>query len=430
MKNKILTGLGIFVLTLIPLVSSAQTMDFEEPRFTVGGFMNLEGMKLDPDEDSPFFPKDFSFYLQNINLYFNFNVIKELSAFVEARFLFSPSDGSITRTNNYDNTVVDNQGDTYKWTTLYIERAYMEWKKFQAAKVRAGRMLTPYGIWSQDHGAPAVVSTRLPMYIVPAYVGNKIPGNVTGFELLGDLNFIKNIFINYAAYVANDDTDQDSNADREGSGGDKALGGLLNFKIIPADTLTIDIGGSGYNGRVTRATRNAEGFVDLDLLTQKPVSWVCYQENTFALAHLKLSITSLPFDGIFVLQTEFVKQWAKLDKDQNLAYTVFSFFQIPDPEDYTTMSYYIQAEYHFYNFITPYIRYDYYEADNVAAYYAKSTVAYTAGINLKPYPQLILKAEYARFDHTSWSASDYNNPILNNMNLDQTVYVFSCTMIF
>lgn len=430
MKRKFLTGLIVFILLIIPIVSSAQTMDFEEPRFTVGGFMNFEGMKLVPDKSSEFYPEDFSFYLQNINLYFNFNVINDLSAFIEVKLLFAPSGSAITSSNNYDNTVIDNQGDTYRWSTLYVERAYMEWKKFQSAKIRAGRMLTPYGIWSQDHGAPAVISTRLPMYVVPAYVSSKIPGNVTGLELLGDLNIFRNFFINYAAYVANDDTDQDSNADKEGNKSDKAVGGFLNFKIIPADTITFDIGGSGYNGRVTRATRTPEGLIDIDPLTQQPASWNCYQENTFALAHAKLTVTSLPLDGMFVFQGEFVKQWAKLDRSKNLAYTVFTFFPIADPQDYTVISYYLQGEYHFYNFITPYFRYDYYEADDVTAYYAHKTVTYTTGVNIKPYPQLILKAEYARFDHTNWTASEYNNSIINTINLDQRIYIFSCSMVF
>lgn len=359
----------------------------EENRFTVGGWMNFLAHKAYFEDKNSIIAKSsgdrMEFFLNNINLYFNFNVSKDLLAFAEVRFLFAPGTKTVTdssyNTSYFNNDDTDANGMRSQYGTTYIERAYMEWKTYPFARIRVGRMITPFGIWSQDHGAPVTTTVRLP-FVTSTQPSMGFPSTVTGLEALGSIN-LRNIVFSYAAYVGNNETDLESMGDKDSN---KAYGGFTNFRIPFTSSITIDVGLSAYRGdTILLYNRSAAG-----------VSTYYYnQTSTIGAGHVKLSVASLPLDGEFIIQTEAYIQRVN-EKDVSRMSSFGPIVPITS-HDYTRKVYYIQTEYRMFGILTPYFRFDRLINGDINNYLVNGLDDYNAGINIKPYPNLVLKFEFA-----------------------------------
>ncbi len=380
-----------------------------QQRFTISGFIAFNATKNFIEDDSSTIAsvvsKDFSFALNSLHMYFNFNAGNNLRAFSEIRYTFIPSGERRTDYSGFptiitqpvDNDATDATNVGFDWGTINIERAFIEWNRFGFASLRVGRLLTPYGIYSKDHAATLITSFRQPNTVI-AYSGTAgIPAGITGFELLGQVEIPGlGILTDYSIYVANDNVNgEESVIDQFGD--DKAFGGFLNFQTPQfGNMLTVDFGTSFYRGKnidlyQINSTAGGEQFSK-------------YQTDTVLQAHVKLTMTGLPLQGEFVLQGEFEYYWVDEDDSKIL---VSALGAPVAAENYDGYALYGQLQYTMWNKVTPYFRYEYtLVGDDSIHYVVEKINAYISGLNLKPLSNLVLKLEYAYWDLNSKG----NNP--------------------
>ncbi len=497
MKKMLIGGWILLLFTVFPqkvLFSQVEGEGAEEDmvfmeeierRFNISGFMSFQYQKMDvKSDDNPL--KDLvneqeHFRLNNLNVYLSFNVSDELLAFSEIKFIFAPtgkeartpvdSNGYVYLGDNsttidrvlvtpFDNSAIDNQNSNFKYGSIYIERAYIEWNTLPYATLRFGRYITPFGIWSQDHGDPAVTTVRLPFLVSTPYPTYSMPLWQTGVELVGKLPITDiDLYIDYAAYVGNGISDSESILDEEDK--NKSVGGFLSFKLPPiARMIDIELGCSGYWGERTILFNKTLTPLALVSITDGTAAGnfetdssnnVYYnkQMDTIGAAHMKISVRSLPLGGTLVLQSEYLYQWvdedgARLtDGEWTGAGTryVDMIGQPRNPEDYKFETLYAQAEYQFFSRVTPYFRYEMFNIGSkkdvqVNIRLSKMDV-YTAGLNIKPYNRLVIKGEWARLDmETSgqWMKVDTvtQQPLSlpAELNNDIDVYQASVTLSF
>ncbi|MDY6934768.1 MAG: hypothetical protein SVZ03_11195 [Spirochaetota bacterium] len=434
---KILFGLIVLLLTL-----STQSMLYaqyieEENRYHITGFLQTVYIDFDFDSDdnmlssiSPSQNDNGNFVQSDLNLYFTFFVDKGWKAFSEITFRYSPT-GEIEKEPETTQVVDDSTGEVTLYSTgnmigtpfdssymtptfslskygsIDIERAYIEWNELSYANLRFGRYFTPFGIWQRDHGAPILTSIRLPMLVQAPIIGIGMPKAQTGVELVGSMDVAGTLF-EYMAYVGNGISNADALYDDNKN---KAAGGFLNIKLPTiADKIDLEFGGSGYYGKTTiisqktylldigtsdllDSTNPNNIVVTMDYDPSKD-EYTKKQWDTIALAHLKLSIGSLPFDGTFILQTEGLYQWMDKDNDNRIVNSVHGYPVQEDDAKYYT--YYGQVEYQFYNKIAPYFRYEYMAMDtdiSQTSIIIESSNIYIIGMNFKPKPRIAIKVE-------------------------------------
>ena len=388
-------------------------------------------------------------FSQNLfNIYFTFNAGKNLLAFAEIKFLYAPAatiqtvqydmdgdgniDPGIVYTFPYNNSYIDTQAAKFQYGSICIERAYAEWNALSYATIRFGRYLTPFGIWSQDHGAPVITSMKVPFLVSYPLPNVGMPQSQTGVELLGRFFVNKsNLIIDYAVYVGNGVSNADSTV--EPGDKNKAVGGFLNLSLLSINNkIDIDFGCSAYRGEqsillykganVSFIPSNDLSMINTNFSFDSSLErYSVKQMETAALVHIRISINSLPVGGTFVLQGEGMRQWIE-EKDDDRLVDPFTKLHI-EADNYTFDVYYIQAEYQFWGMITPYFRYEWGKigASNpqpILLY--KNANVYTAGLNVKPVPNFTVKCE--------WYRLDFSNPF--NVNNDVDVYQTSVTLNF
>lgn len=177
----------------------------------------------------------------NFNLYVSKNLTERWRTLAEVRFLYLPNggmnaDGTTTVTAINDPTNFDRP---ITWGGILIERAYAEYDVDQHLTIRAGRILTPYGIWNTDHGSPAIIAAYRPYVIGEQF----FPEQQTGLEAFGK-TFVGEYQIGYHATVSNGRSPVDAVSDPDGK---LAFGGRLEFEAPWAGT--VKLGASGYMGR-------------------------------------------------------------------------------------------------------------------------------------------------------------------------------------
>lgn len=188
-------------------------------------------------------PDSRGFNAGNLNLYVSKNLTERWRTLAEVRFLYLPnggqnSDGTITVTTINDPT---NFSRPITWGGIVIERAYAEYDVDDHLTIRAGRFLTPYGIWNTDHGSPAIIAPYRPYVIGEQY----FPEQQTGVELFGK-TLIGDYRLGYHATVTNGRSPVDAVSDPDGK---PAFGGRLELEAPWAGRLKLGV--SGYMGRYT-----------------------------------------------------------------------------------------------------------------------------------------------------------------------------------
>ncbi|MCB1155993.1 MAG: hypothetical protein H7A25_12885 [Leptospiraceae bacterium] len=448
--------------------SALSTITGEEfkPKFTIGGFVDFQALKAIPVKGSddllykqfsdasiineglfyPMYPANASFRLANINLYTTFQVTDSWKFFTEFRLMtpinnrdqvnygtvtpqgYNLTNGEpISGSGGYDGNGIrlGTQGG------IFIERAYLEWNKYEALGLRIGKFFTPMGLWNQDHGAPILTSIRLPLTVTnPLSLAASPPLWNTGGEVFGKFFLGDEVVFDYIAFVGNG---QCNDCDRVDDDRNKAFGAFGNFKIsnILEDT-DLDIGGSGYNGDRTIVDyypyRNLRPAVDFNtvaatleqqiaaaqqnsIIINTPTSGSFFydrdktsyfrkQNDVYGAGHIKLSMRNLPYEGIFVLQAE---GWRQFTVNYPHYYDAGRTYSSPDPnvknlrlikpENYTVNTYYVQMEYQFFGKYTPYTRYDSLTDNMRTVNSGKYFEAETFGFNWKIDPKLVMKIE-------------------------------------
>jgi len=122
------------------------------------------------------------------------------------------------------------------WGDIAVEWSYLEFVLNNAMRIRAGKNLTPFGIYNEIHDAtPTYNSIRTPWSIYKTEsIGatyDFFPKFSTGIYLLGNHYGPSETSWNYIVYVANGENDT-LNPAEEDENKNKALGGRLGVTLI------------------------------------------------------------------------------------------------------------------------------------------------------------------------------------------------------
>jgi len=208
----------------------------------------------------------------NLNLYVRGNLAPQWTSLAEVRFHFSPvGDKLPPKQAISDPTTPDfidpegkdqvEFGRSFDRGSIEIERAYIEYNPYPWLGVRAGRFLTPYGIWNVDHGSPVLIDVTRPYIIGDAL----LPEAQTGLNAFGEFGAGK-IDAGYHVTVSNGRGPIEQVGDLDKN---KGLGGRLWLRFRSVGELTV--GASGYYGTYT--DRRLEL---IDAATQK-VDWTVWE---------------------------------------------------------------------------------------------------------------------------------------------------------
>lgn len=342
-----------------------------------------------------FKPEHSSFAVGKVNLYAGAELGDNWRSLIEIRFMYLPDGstpqvvGSTSAPVRTDTTVGDytDHGRPVKWGGISIQRAWLEHSFHPAFTVRAGSWLTPYGIWNVDHGSPAIISVFRPYIIGEAL----FPERQTGLEVYGAFNFGPSQ-LGYHVTLSNGRGPIDTYSDLDGN---KAIGGRLFFKH-DAGIGTLTVGTSGYRGRYTDSTDSYSGSASGLTLIHTPT--VRYEE-------LSLAVDAKWEMGGLLVQSEAILN--DVAYDDKVRPTVAAFDGGPPGymPDHRRYGVYGLAGYRT-SFIgtMPYISAEYF--DEGAYAYSAPVSAILGGLNVRPTPRVVLKAQYSYVWFTKVGTTD------------------------
>jgi hypothetical protein len=202
------------------------TTTFDD-KLNIYGFVDFTYTALHFRRASPLFSDARSFAVGNLNIYLSKNLTRTWRTLAEVRLMFAPDPANLYR--------------PVEWGGVRIERVYLEYDLHPKLTIRAGRFLSPYGIWNIDHGSPTIIGTMRPYVIGEQF----IPEHQTGIELFGS-HYIDEYRIDYHATVSNGRSPAEATQDPDGQ---LAFGGRLALTAPWAGTVTL--GMSAYRGRAS-----------------------------------------------------------------------------------------------------------------------------------------------------------------------------------
>jgi hypothetical protein len=321
-----------------------------------------------------------AFYVGNFNLYLTKNLTENVRTMGEVRFLYLPhGNSSLTTGDTVDNSVPDyaDFGRPLRWGGIEIERVYLEWSALSHLTVRAGQFLTPYGIWNVDHGSPTFIPTQRP-YVVGS---NWFPERQTGFELFGNYDIGTSSTVGYHLTLSNGQglaseyRDLDSN---------KAVGGRAYWQWRGLGELRI--GASGYYGTSTNATY-APGMRDGHLYYAERI--------TTQYRNLALAADALWNYKNLRLQAEILAQQVDYTDAGRVQGSSAISGRTNYPIDLHSWGGYFLAGYRFDWFgVMPYGLLQYIDQVTPATGVILDTIAYEAGLNIRPIDSVVLKLSY------------------------------------
>lgn len=148
------------------------------------------------------------FVLGNLNLYFDAQPIEHWRGLMEVRFTNAPQGkitgfgglgGSFQRQSTFTDDSSGAALNAPLWGgSVVIERAWLEYNKLQALKLRFGNFFTPFGIWNEDHGTPTLISLAWPQFMTQRWM----PLRQTGVMAYGN-TFAGSWELGYAATLSN-----------------------------------------------------------------------------------------------------------------------------------------------------------------------------------------------------------------------------------
>ena len=376
--------------------ASAEVMVGEDtPKLELYGFGDFSYVHLLTDRDNILrhyvaaYP---SFYVGHLNLYLSSTLGANWRSLAEVRFTYSPlgddntqaADGSFPVP---DTTAVDyaELQRNFSWGGIEIQRAWIEYQPFDFMSIRGGQWFTPYGYWNDDHGSPTIISVHKPFPISEGI----FPERQTGLIVHGKY-FIDSTAIGYAATLSNGRGPYDAIRDLDNN---KAVGGRVYLDATWFGNLTIGV--DVYRGMFSASTKRYR----IDTSTGKPVAEIYrtvdsrYDELSYG-ADLRWL-----WKGVH-LQAELMCNEAAYE-DKNRPLTV-GFHPSPTfSADYRRIGTYALLGYRIESInLMPYAMVEH--STFTSTDLAPPIVAWTGGLNLRPTPNVVLKAELAHgtFDGT------------------------------
>ncbi|MEO8212941.1 MAG: hypothetical protein ABI560_07100 [Myxococcales bacterium] len=325
-----------------------------------------------------------SFGVSHINLYAEGDIAPNWKSMAEVRFLFQPSGAAGNPTAAQLANPLANSGRTNSATSdfndtnrlvnlggLAIQRAYIEYTASPYLKIRAGRFLTPWGIWNVDHGSPVIIGPNKP-YIVGEQF---FPEAQTGFEVLGTAP-VGDATIGYHLTLSNGRGPADAYEDLDGN---KAIGGrvfLRGYWLGQAD-----IGVSAYGGTVTDRRQQ---IGDLKTQSVEYFNYSHYREVSWA-ADLRWLWKGLHFQNEAAVHD---RAWSDDARPPVVAMN-------GQQADVRRFSMYSLLGYRLPWFnIMPYTIISYYDAGERSAFVgASKLMGYAVGLNVRVQPSVVLKSE-------------------------------------
>ncbi len=325
-----------------------------------------------------------TFFVGNFNIYLSTDFGSNWRALSEIRFLYLPhggSPGGALVGERIDTTVADyaDISRPLRWGGIEIERVWLEYMAHPLLNIRGGQWLTPYGIWNVDHGSPAIIAANRPFIVGEGL----IPERQTGLQIHGS-EFVGSSKLGYHVTLSNGRGPTDAYADLDRN---KAIGGRLFFQnsAVLGD---LTIGVSGYRGRYS--DRISEFVFDADGTATLGATLVEeYDEFAYA-ADLRWI-----YGGLH-LQSEVVGQ----DIVYNDAVRPAAGYGAQGTEaDFRRWGGYALLGYRFdFLGVMPYVNLEYYDSGPTGIW--GKIPAYWFGINVRPVPSIVLKAQYLHADGT------------------------------
>jgi hypothetical protein len=331
-----------------------------------------------------------TFFVGHLNLYLSSTLGENWRSLAEVRFVYSPTgdedkqgtDGTFPVT---DTTVTDyaELQRPFQWGAIEILRVWLEYQPFDFLSIRAGQWLTPYGYWNDDHGSPTIIAVHKPFPISDFM----FPEHQTGLMAHGKY-FIDSTAIGYAATLTNGRGLFSTVRDLDNN---KAIGGRLYVETSAVGNLTLGV--AAYRGRYTASTKHYRVNTD----GPEPVAEL-YRVTDSAYDELSLGADARFLWKGLHLQCEVMSNEAAYDDEARPRVVGFD----PAPSfaaDYRRLGAYVLAGYR-----TPWLGLMPYAIWEHSTYtnsdFAPPVTAWTVGLNARPTPNVVLKAELsaAMFD--------------------------------
>ncbi len=233
---------------------------------------------------------------------------------------------------------------------LTIETAWLEYRRNDTFKLRAGKLLLPQ-YWQTNHYPNLTLSTQRPLM-----VGKILPKDIIGIQAHGNWWFENEMGLTYAVYVGNGQHMDNSALDGNDN---KSVGGRITLHFGRGKRFrTFDVSASGYSGRDDNS--NTEHMFGLDT---------------------QMRIGKLEFLSEFVVGSQEIRM--SMSPDSHL-YRIF--------DESTSTGYYLQIGYNFLTKWHAFYRFDELDLlDDGATLFDEHR--HTLGLNFRPRTNISLKLE-------------------------------------
>ncbi|MFT3926429.1 MAG: hypothetical protein QM778_28045 [Myxococcales bacterium] len=350
----------------------------------VYGFADAGYRQLFVEKNNPwllFLNRHPSMFVGNLNVYLDAKMGSKWRSLVEVRLTYLPQGAPDTSLQTEDvqrqQTRTPDYTDFSRSKTLggiMIERAYIEYAAFSWLSFKAGQWLTPYGIWNVDHGSPVIIGVSRPFIIG----GELMPEHQLGLLADGSVPLGDNWELSYMGAVSNGRMDRVPYEDMDNN---KAITGRAALTWRKYGQMTL--GGTAYVGSFSD-TINQLVVQPNGAPTSREKIKSQYDETTYAVDYRWL------YKGLH-LQAEWIVNDRKYtshgrptgpdggliaDRRNSGGYALLG-YRTP----WLTIMPYGKAE------ITP-------DPQMQAIGIHQKIALLTGGINVRPRPNVVLKAEY------------------------------------
>jgi hypothetical protein len=386
----------------------AATQKRFKPSFKLFGFADFNFVKRVADGHNKIgrliMTEPASFYMLSANLYALSQITRNLKVLMELKFTYQPHGDNteneayfrsgdtltlvegtrFTRVNTQTYSPLD--GTRSRMGGLGIERLHIDYRIADWLQFRVGRFLTPYGIWNIDHGSPVVIPASVPFL----QRMQLMPTAQTGIQAGGRHFFTDRLRMDYAVTLTNGRGPMDEVADVD----DMFAYGVRLRLVYEGEKIKFALGGYGYYGRlkdqkesviIDVAANNVEtGFTT----TEHKDEWIVSADLL------------LQFFGVR-LQAEYVYAYYKYHSPYYPTGSAAS-SAVTKVSDGVQPNYYSHGAYVLLAYtlplkkwlggmkLTPFASYE----GNQGYDYRSAVTMMTAGLNFRPLPSLVFKAQW------------------------------------
>ncbi len=380
------------------------TAPLDERPLQIYGFADVGFRHTLVDDDSPWLVllnRHPSFFVGNANVFFDRQLHDQWRALLEVRFTYLNhgarrvgfGDEEIERTMSRESDYTDFQRDQ-NIGGIIPEQIWLDYAPVPLVKIRIGQWLSPYGIWNVDHGSPVIIGVNRPFIIGSQLIPEKQVGILAsgGSLLAGPVEWSYALGLSNGRMTLTEFEDLDSN---------KAVTGRLALSISELGIL--DVGTTAYLGRHTESVEVMASGVD-GIETSERIH-LQYDELTYAFDLKWL------WEGLHV-QSEWLVFQRRFTEEGRVGAAGGGL--LPDRLKWGG---YGLAGYRLPWFpLMPYFKGEVSPDNTAEALGIPDKVAlFTGGLNYRPIPQVVFKAEFThayftetRGDSTGFTAAPLN----------------------